>query len=471
MRPIAAALALCFLVPAFAGDERPAAEPAAPKRLVFLGLNAQGAEEWLRAKDGAVVVRVPRGEYLRRPYEPSATTADPKPVAVESCFVDKFEVTNARFARFLAARGGDLSKLWRESVPGVVRHGDGFAASPGLEEYPVTAATGLGALAYAEWAGARLPQQVEWEKAAGGPEGRVFPWGDEPPDASRANFGRPEARGADRVGSRAAGASFYGCMDMAGNVYDRVMVQRGARETPAMIKGGSWASPHPLNLRVLDLCMQSAEVADRTVGFRCAMDDDEPERPTRTAAAPPVLKLATDIDAAVAEAKRRRVPVFLSLLFDTCGQCDRTRAELFRDPRFVAYCNENLVAVVGHAPGDAQDDPHPPRADGACPLYPGLTCEQHVELYSRGLQVVGSFMVSPGNFVLHPDRMRKGAAADVILVREVDLPKWGDDVDAYLAAFERARAAMAAGDAKSAAAPSETKPESPPADPVPDTPK
>jgi formylglycine-generating enzyme required for sulfatase activity len=455
MRLLSAALSLALCVPVLARDEPPA--PAAPKRIVFLALNAQGAEEWLRVTDGAVVVRVPRGDYLRRPYEPSATTAEPKAVSVESCYVDKYEVTNARFARFLAARGRDLSKLWREDVPGVVRRGDGFAAAPGMDEFPVTAATGFGALAYAEWAGARLPQQIEWEKAAGGPTGRVWPWGSEPPDASRANFGRPEARGPERVGSHAAGASFYGCMDMAGNVYDRVIVQRGAREAPAMLKGGSWASPHPLNLRVLDLCMQPTEVADRTVGFRCAMDDDEPERPTRTAAAPPALKLATDFDAAVEEAKRRHVPVFLSLLFDTCGQCDRTRAELFRDPRFVAYCNENLVVIVGHAPGDADDEPHPAREGGACPLYPGLSCEQHLELYSRGLQVVGSFVVSPGNFVLHPDRMKKGAAADVILVREFDLPKWGDDVDAYLAAFEKARAAMAA----EATPPDATKSETP----------
>ncbi len=461
MKLLAAALLLCLLAPAIAGDEPEA--PAAPKRLVFLGLNAQGAEEWLRATDGAVVVRVPRGEYRRRPYEPAATTADAKAVAVESFYVDKFEVTNARFARFLTARGRDLAKLWREDVPGVVRRDDGFAAAPGMEEFPVTAATGLGALAYAEWAGARIPKQTEWEKAAGGPDGRVFPWGDEPPDASRANFGRPEARGAERVGSHAAGASFYGCMDMAGNVYDRVMVERGGRGAPAMLKGGSWVSTHPLNLRVLDLCMQSTEVADRSVGFRCAMDDDEPERPARTATAPPVLRLATDFDAAVEEAKRRRVPVFLSLLFDTCGQCDRTRAELFRDPRFIAYCNENLVAIVGNAPGDAGDDPHPARADGSCPLYPGLSCEQHVETYSRGLQVVGTFIVSPGNFVLHPDRMKKGAAVDVILVRELDLPKWGDDVDTYLAAFEKARAAMTApaDGAKSDTPLAEPKPESP----------
>ena len=448
---ITTALVVFAAVPALAGDDAapapaPAAStpaPAAPPPILYLGLNAQGAEEWLRVKDGATVVRVPRGPYARRPYEPSGQTMEPKAVAVESCFMDKYEVTNARFARFLADQKGDLAKLWDARVEGVERRGETFAAKPGFEEFPVTAATGFGAAAYAAWAGGRIPSQLEWEKAAGGPQGRVWPWGDEPPDAARANFGRPAARGPERVGSHAAGASYFGCMDMAGNVYDRVLTQRGPHSAPVMVKGGSWASPHPLNLRVLDLCMQPEQVADRTVGFRCAMDDPEPERATRAAAPAPVLKLATDFDAAVEEAKRRNVPVFMSLLFDTCGQCDRTRAQLFRDPRFIAYCNENLVVIVGHQPGDAIDDPHPANKDGTCPLYPGLTCKQHETLFAQGVAVVKTFVVSPGNFVLNPARMRMDAGADAVLIPELELPKWGNAVDDYLAAFEKARKAMA----------------------------
>ncbi len=438
--------------PAAAGDDPPPAKdggPGAP--LLFLGCNRQGAEEWWRVKDGATVIRVPGGDYMKRPYEGTVASEEPKPFPVKSFLVDACEVTNDRFALFLRETAAPAdSPLLRREIPGLV-FGDGaWRAAPGLDRYPVTACTGHGAAAYAKWAGARLPSADEWMKAAGGAEGRLYPWGDAEPDGARANFGRPERRGLDPVGSHPLGASPYGCLDMAGNAYDRVTIAGSGRdgkrsELPVMLKGGSWASAHPLNLRVLDLCMQPMEAADRTVGFRCAMDDPEPDRAPRAAADRPVLRLAKDFDAAVAEARSRRVPIFLSLLHDTCGQCDRTIAQCYRDPRFVRYCNEKMVVVFGHQPGDAEDRPHPERADGSCTVHAGLTCRQHEELYRRGLAVVGRFVVSPGNFVLDPFGTEKGAGAKAVLVGEEALPKWGDAVDAYLEGFDRARERLAAG--------------------------
>jgi len=429
-------LAFAPFVPAEPEGAAALEEPAEREELVYLGLNDEGAEEWYRVQDGATVVRVPGGPYRRRPYEGGPATRESRPVEVASFFVDKHEVTNARFARFLNAVE-DASGLVDVRVPGLERTKEGWRAARGLARHPVTAATGRGAAAYAKWVGGTIPTPAQWEKAAGGPDGLVYPWGDAAPDATRANFALDgELTGARPVGSFPAGASPYGVLDMAGNVYDRVL----ARGRPVMIKGGSWLSPHPLNLRVADLCMQPVAVAERSVGFRCVMADPEPDRPVREKRATPELKLARSWAAAVEEARRRRVPIFLSLQFDTCGQCDRTRAQLFRDPRFVAYCNRHLVVAVGHRAAPQPGVENHEEGDDGCPLYPGLDCVDHHEIFLKALPVVERFKVSPGNFVLHPDRIEQGRRA--ILVAEDALPKWGLAVQTYVDAFEKARARL-----------------------------
>ncbi len=459
----AALLALLLTGTVGAEPPPPPGAPPGPPPLVYVGVNAFGAEEWQRTKDGALVIRVPGGPFLRRPYEGREATAEPKPVEWGPFLVDKHEVTNEQFARFvdlnrteadsieLTSRGG--GGWWRLGVPGLTQDAAGVVrAAPGWEQHPVTAATGFGALAYAQWVGARLPTAAEWEKAASGADARLWPWGNEPPSPLFANYGLPEARGTRPVGSYAAGASPFGALDMAGNVYERVYgddrPERDALRPPVVIKGGSWLSPHPLNLRVFDMCVQDMRAAEGSVGFRCVMDDPEPSRPAPKPEARPRLTLATSFDSAVKEARERHVPIFLAQLVDTCGQCDRVRAQVFRDPRFVEYANQHLVVIVGHHPGDAQLDPHPEGPDGACPLYPGLTCDQHLLGFVRGQEVVGAFQGSPGMWVLHPDHVEKGAGPKAVLISEARFPKNGTGVEVFLAAFDEARKLLAAEAAK-----------------------
>jgi formylglycine-generating enzyme required for sulfatase activity len=88
---------------------------------------------------------------------------------------------------------------------------------------PIVGVSWHQARAYCAWARGRLPTEAEWEKAARGPQGRMFPWGDEYPNGTRAVYGRREETGhPDPVGSRPRGDSPYGLHDMAGNVWEWV---------------------------------------------------------------------------------------------------------------------------------------------------------------------------------------------------------------------------------------------------------
>jgi hypothetical protein len=228
---------------------------------------------------------------------------------------------------------------------------------------------------------------------------------------------------------------------MAGNVYERVYEQRGPRlgSLPVMIRGGSWASPCPLNLRTFDLCMQPMEAADRTVGFRCVVRTG----PGLPSAAAEPLRMARSWRDAYVEAKERNVPILLSLHYDSCGQCDRVKVGLFRVPAFVRYVNENAVLAVGQVPWDAADDPHPEGADGRCTLYPELACHEHVDLFYEGLKRVAGFSVSPGNFILDP-RVEEDVreAARWVLVGERELPKWGGGAETYVEKLKEAQAVL-----------------------------
>ena len=140
MRTLALSLGLLLACTAIHAEEEalPEDDP-----LFYLHVNEQGAEEWYRLEDGAVVIRVLGGAYLKRPYEGWVATEDPSPVEVPSFFVDKHEITNAQFARFLNTRN-DVSGLVKSDVPGLVNVGvdqGGWIATPGLERHPVTAAT------------------------------------------------------------------------------------------------------------------------------------------------------------------------------------------------------------------------------------------------------------------------------------------------------------------------------------------
>ena len=152
---------------------------------------------------------------------------DEKPVGkiyVRAFHMGKYEVTVAQYAAFLNANGGrtkdDSGNLWVDGYYDdfqLAEEGGQWKPKTGKEQYPVVYVTWFGAMAYAKWAGARLPTEAEWEKAARGTDGRTYPWGNKW-DRSKVNTGdEPVA-----VGTLPGNKSLYGCIDMGGNVLEWV---------------------------------------------------------------------------------------------------------------------------------------------------------------------------------------------------------------------------------------------------------
>jgi len=230
----------------------------------------------LTGKDGAPMVLVPAGEF---PMGSEQGDDDEQPVHrvfLDSFYLDTFEVTNGQFAKFVAAIQSEPPWGFADQETPVVR-----------ADHPVRWVNWLEATGYCLWAGKRLPTEAEWEKAARGTDGRVYPWGNEPPTPVHAVFGLKE--GADTVspiGNRDKGMSPYGVHDLAGNLYEWVadwydeavyttqltINPRGPTEgTTKVQRGGSYINS-PYRLRASFRTKGDPTEHDPNVGFRCAHD-------------------------------------------------------------------------------------------------------------------------------------------------------------------------------------------------------
>ena len=178
-------------------------------------------------RDAGLMVLVPAGPFLMGlPDDELLAENHEKPqriIDLPAFWIDLHPVTNARFARFIAAGGYDREAWW--TAEGWIWRQLSNAEAPLMwaqsgwdgGDQPVAGVSWYEADAYARWAGKRLPTDAEWEKAARGSDGRRYPWGDEWPHAAVANFDMQVGR-TSPVGLYPAGASPHGCLDMAGNV-------------------------------------------------------------------------------------------------------------------------------------------------------------------------------------------------------------------------------------------------------------
>lgn len=239
---------------------------------------AEGGE---RVPPGMVVVRA--GTYPFGPHEgwERKGSRRGRKVALSTFFIDRTEVTNADYLVFLESLGEEERRrreprTWPEGP-------DGTRLFPtGKEDHPVTGVTFEDAAAYAEWAGKRLPTEEEWEAAARGAEGRLYPWGNEY-EPGRCNDRNSGAGDTLPVGSFPEGASPAGCLDMAGNVEEWCATTADGEpvEGPIesnllqiVVRGGSFRSGPDGVTATFRWVAPGLSTRKDSLGFRCAKTPD-----------------------------------------------------------------------------------------------------------------------------------------------------------------------------------------------------
>jgi len=238
----------------------------------------------VRPVDGAVMVHVPGGEFMMGSPELLRGAENEFPqhvVTLDAFWLDRTEVTNAQYAECVVA-GACSPPVW-------CTWGEMTYGTPELAQHPVDCVGWADAEAYCGWAGGRLPTEAEWEYAARGPDGLVYPWGDAWLEGmancleNRCHDGYLQTA---PVGSFEEGASWVGALDMAGIVWEFVADWLGeypaeAQVNPTgpetgdhrLVRGGSWMFSE-WHARSACRGKYWPVPPHNYGGFRCAMSED-----------------------------------------------------------------------------------------------------------------------------------------------------------------------------------------------------
>ena len=199
-----------------------------------------------------------------------------KQTDIKKFAIDRTPVTNAQFLDFRNKSG------YKPRISdNFLKHWENGMIPAGKENHPVVYVDINDAIAYAEWAGKRLPTEEEWQYAAMGPEALTYPWGNEP-DKNKCNQNLNGETTA--VNAFPEGVSPFGCLDMCGNVWELTgRIYSDGRTRFVMLKGGScykaegseWyfdGGPQKNSFVAKMLLIWPGLDRCSTVGFRCAVD-------------------------------------------------------------------------------------------------------------------------------------------------------------------------------------------------------
>ena len=212
--------------------------------------NPTQKKEIINQKDGSVMLYVPDGAFLMGDEKES--------IEVDAFYIDKHPITNAQYKKFVEETHYDEPYFLNNS-----RFNN--------PDQPVVGVNWDDAVAYAKWAGKRLPEEKEWEKASRGTDGREFPWGNKNPSKSLTVFDQDIKLGISAIiETHPLGASPYGCQDMSGNIWEWCQDWYTVGKY-RVVRGGSWIN----HMYILRCAYRSCSVPsgkDNNVGFRCVKD-------------------------------------------------------------------------------------------------------------------------------------------------------------------------------------------------------
>jgi len=214
------------------------------------------------------MVLIPAGEFIMGSNTGFSNEVPERKVYVKAFYIDKYEVSNIDYKKFIDATGYPAPKHWNNNM---------YAA--GEDNYPVVNISYYDAVAYAKYVGKRLPTEEEWEKAARFTDGRRYPWGNEWNKTKCNTYVYLANNGPKPVNSYPEGKSMYGCYNMSGNVWEWTSTYyKLVKENDSflnkkyiVVKGGSWLKlGNVARCSVRDGLPPNEGYAD--VGFRCVKD-------------------------------------------------------------------------------------------------------------------------------------------------------------------------------------------------------